>query len=105
MKKLKIRAINPYVFTGFFICLLSVLGSLKVGILKGSVAKKQANIQVQSRVSNVTVVDSTVTNGWLHMTFRNDSPKPITAITVGTNNTNIRTEYLNTPEVIPSGET
>jgi hypothetical protein len=112
MKKLKNRVINPYVFTGFFICLLFVSGSFKVGILKesganlkGSGAKKQANIQVQSRVSNVTVVNSTVKNEWVYMTLRNDSQKTITAIIVGANGATISTEYLNTPEVIPSGET
>jgi hypothetical protein len=82
-----------------------VLGSFKIGVLKGSAAKKQTTYQIQSQVSNVAVVDSTVKNEWLYMTFRNDSPKTITAIVVGANNATIRTEYLNTPEVIASGET
>src|SRR5690348_3837688 len=106
MKKLKNKVINSYVFPGFFICLLFVLGSFKVGILKGDVAKTQVNIQVQSRVPNVTVVDSTVTNESVQMTFRNDSPKTINATVIGkTNGATVRTEYLNTPEVIPSGAT
>jgi hypothetical protein len=99
------RKIPPYLFTGFFICLLLVLGSFKVGVLKGSAAKKQANVQVQSRVSKVTVVDSTITNEMVYMTFRNDSQKTITAIVVGTSGSTVSTEFLNTPEVIASGET
>jgi hypothetical protein len=97
--------IKPYLFTGFFVCLLLVLGSFKIGVLNGIAAKKQTTYEIQSQVSNVTVVDSTVKNEWVYMTFRNDSPKTITAIVVGANNATIRTEYLNTPEVIASGET
>jgi hypothetical protein len=97
--------INPYIFAGFFVCSLLVLGSFKSGVLKGSAAQKQTTYQVQSRVSDVTVVDSTLKDELLYMTFRNDSPKTITAIVVGTNDATIRTEYLNTPEVISSGET
>jgi hypothetical protein len=98
------RKINPHLLTVLFICLLGS-GSFKLGILKGSAARKQTNVQVQSRVSTVTVVDFTVTNEIVYMTFRNDSSKTITAIVVGAGGVTASTEFLNTPEVIASGET
>jgi hypothetical protein len=97
--------IKPYLLAGFFVCSLLVLGSFKIGVLKGSAAKKQADIQVQSRVPNVAIVDSTVKDEIVYITFRNDSQKTITAFTTGTGSATNRTELINTPNVIASGET
>jgi hypothetical protein len=103
------RRITPYIFSGFFICLLLVLGSFKTGVLKGSVSgsvsKKQVNVPVQSRVSNVTFIDSTVHDNGIEVSFRNDSPKTITAVSVLSGGVIYRSELLDTTSVILPGAT
>jgi hypothetical protein len=103
MKKLKNRAIKPYVFTGFFICLLLILGSFKTGVLKGSIAKKQSNFPIQSRVPNLTIVDTSINDDTVLVTLRNDSSKTITAYSASSDGPIYRNELLDTTSVILPG--
>jgi hypothetical protein len=95
--------INPYIFAGFFVCSLLVLGSFKIGVLKGSVAKRQVNFPIQSRVPNIVLIDTTADANSVHVNFRNDSLKTITAYSTLSGGVTYRNELLGTSDAIAPG--
>lgn len=96
------RRIAPYLFAVFFVCLLLIPGAFNIAVSKGNAAKQQIIFPVQSRVPTISVIDSTIKDESVYITFRNDSKKAIKAITIGTDSATNRTEYLNSPEVLPA---
>jgi hypothetical protein len=109
MKKITVKAIKPYLFIGLFVCLLFTLASFKIGVLKGNVSNQQINVLVQSRVPNITFLEASIfeissNDKAVRVTFRNDSPKIITAFSVASGTLTNRNELLDTTGVINPGE-
>jgi hypothetical protein len=99
------RRIPLYIFTGFFICLLLVLGSFKIGVSKGSVSKKQNNFPIQSRIPNLIIVETSINDDKVLVTLRNNSSKTITAYSASSDGPIYRNELLDTSDVILPGAT